>query len=488
MSVTRARGSRAADRSACAGFLGPLAAASLLALSALSLLLVIIAADRPSFLVRDSSASFFPAWMSGPLGGLWPQLHASPLALSYLVSGMLVAMFACYVVALRLGHRLRARWTVATIVALHVVFFLSPPLLGTDVFNYINYGRMAVVDHLNPYTATPLLEPHTDPSFALSNWHGLLTPYGPLFTQITEALVPLGIPVSFWALKLIDGLASLATLALVWRCAQRLGLRPASAVAFAGLNPIVLVWGLGGVHYDSVMMLFLVLAVYLLLSTRSSPDAGIADETACRSILRAEVGAGAALAVAIALKATAGILLPVFLLSGRWRRILAGMIPTAAVLLAAAFVSFGAHLPGLTTQSALINTRGLPDVLGYAVGFGGETHWMHTALDIALMAAVALCSAWVWRSRGLWITAAGTLVLVLVLTLSWSVPWYLAWLLPFAALSRTGRLRTAALVLSAYFLLSYMPAELALAGRVGFTPQNTTIGKEAGRAVAALGG
>jgi hypothetical protein len=258
-------------------------------------------------------------------------------------------------------------------------------------------------------------------------------------------------------------------------------------VALVGLNPLVLVYGLGADHYDSLMMLFLVLAVYLLLGARSSADAGVAQE-ANRSILHGEAGAGAALAVAIALKATAGILLPVFLLSGRWRRILAGMIPTGALLLAAAFLSFGSHLPGLTTQGALINTRGLPNTLGYALGFGGETHWMHTALDIALVAVVALCSAWVLRSREQWITAVGTLVLVLVLTLSWSVPWYIVWLLPFAALSRTGRLRSAALVLSAYFVLSYMPAENALAGHVGFTPQNTMIGKEAGRAVAALGG
>ena len=461
---------------------------SLLVLSALSLLLVIIAAERPSVLVRGSSARFFPSWLSGPLGGLLPELHASPSALSYLVSAMLVAMFVAYLVAVGLSDRLSARWTIAAILALHVVFFLSPPLSYTDVFNYINYGRMATVDHLNPYVVTPLLEPHSDPSFALSNWHGLLSPYGPLFTQLTEALAPTGIAVSFWALKLIEGLASLATLAVIWRCAKRLGLRPTTAVAFAGLNPVLLVWGLGAVHYDSLMMFFLTLAVYLLLRARPSPDARIEKADAGRSISRPAVGAGAALAVAIALKATAGILLPIFLLSGRWRRTLAGLIPAGAVLLAAAFLSFGEHLPGLTTQGNLINTRGIPDVVGYALGFGGETHWMHTALNVVLVGAVALCSAWAWRSPGQWITIAGTLLLVLVVTISWSVPWYALWLLPFAALSRAGWLRSAVLVLSAYFLLSYMPAEATLAGHVGFAPQSTTIGRAAGQSVAALGG
>ncbi len=46
-----------------------------------------------------------------------------------------------------------------------------------------------------------MLEPHSDPSFLLSNWHQLLSPYGPLFTLMTFAVVPLGVGGSFWALK-----------------------------------------------------------------------------------------------------------------------------------------------------------------------------------------------------------------------------------------------------------------------------------------------
>ena len=51
---------------------------------------------------------------------------------------------------------------------MHAIFFLAPPLALTDVFNYINYGRMEVVHHLNPYTTIPILEPHSDPSYYLS--------------------------------------------------------------------------------------------------------------------------------------------------------------------------------------------------------------------------------------------------------------------------------------------------------------------------------
>ena len=94
------------------------------------------------------------------------------------------------------------------------------------MFNYINYGRMEIVHHLNPYTTIPMLEPHSDPSYILSNWHELLSPYGPLFTLLTFAVVPLGVAGSFWALKAILALASLGTILLVWRCARLLGRDP----------------------------------------------------------------------------------------------------------------------------------------------------------------------------------------------------------------------------------------------------------------------
>src|SRR5438128_1221514 len=58
----------------------------------------------------------------------------------------------------------------------------------------------------------PILEPHGDPSYDLSNWHQLLSPYGPLFTLLTFAFVPLGVAASFWALKGLLALASLGTL------------------------------------------------------------------------------------------------------------------------------------------------------------------------------------------------------------------------------------------------------------------------------------
>src|SRR5205814_55495 len=79
---------------------------------------------------------------------------------------------------------------------------LGPPLPLTDVFNYELYGRMAALHGLNPYRALPVAAAN-DPAFALANWHHLSSPYGPLFTLLSEALVPFGAHGWLWAWKLI---------------------------------------------------------------------------------------------------------------------------------------------------------------------------------------------------------------------------------------------------------------------------------------------
>src|SRR6202011_5746870 len=171
----------------------------------------------------------------------------------------------------------------------------------TDVFNYINYGRMEVVHQLNPYTTIPILEPHSDPSYALSNWHQLLSPYGPLFTLLTFAVVPLGVAASFWALKAILTAASLAMILLVWRCARLLGRDPVVAIALVGLNPIVLVWGLGGDHNDALMMFLIVLGFYLLLRMRTEREPAAGGLRGwLRPLSPAGIGAGSAFVTAAA--------------------------------------------------------------------------------------------------------------------------------------------------------------------------------------------
>ncbi len=475
-------------------------AVALIVIVACSAFIVVMAANRPSILSATTHANFFPHWMAGPLGGLWPGLTRSSIALKYLFSGALVLMYACYLLALVYAPRLRsARWAIAAIVGVHAIFLLAPPLALTDIFNYINYGRMEVVHHLNPYTTIPILEPHNDPSYDLSNWHQLLSPYGPLFTLLTFVVVPLGVAVSFWVLKGLLGLASLATIFLVWKCARLLGRDPVAAIVLVGLNPIVLVWGLGGDHNDFLMVFLIVLGFYLLLRTRERADQpGSRDESATTAgdgrapakrrrsawllpLCAPEIGAGAAFVTAAAIKASGAVLIPVVLAGliktpKRLIQVAIGMLAAAAVAAAASLTAFGLHVPDLSTQSRLVTNVSIPNLLGLGLGQGGLTTSLHTVLNAVLVISVLLCCVQAWRRRSS-ITASGWASVALLVTLSWVLPWYVLWVLPMAALSSSRRLRMTALVLGVYFIIAWAPASGQLWNAIGFHPEKTSLGR-----------
>ncbi len=468
-----ALGGRAPERAASPRFgrarahaVPALGAGSLLGLVACSLATVTIAAQRPSFLVPVSRPGFLPGWMAGPLHGLWPGLTSSGTALAWLASGLMLAMFAFYAVAVWAAPRLRARWTVGCVLVTHLVFLLAPPLSYTDVFNYIDYGRMGVVHGLNPYAVLPTAEPHSDPAFALSNWHHLLSPYGPLFTLFSYVLVPLGVVGSFWVLKVLVGLASLAIVALVWRCAELLGRRPEAAVLLVAANPIGLVWGLGADHNDVLMMLLVMLAVYLGISrARAAPTPAFGP------------GSAFALVAAAFVKAPAGLLLPIFALAGQSRRrFIRFSLLAGAGFGTATIIAFGLHLPDLVTQGRLVTAIGIPNLIGLALGQGGETAALRAVFNAVVLLVLAGCSIWAWRRPDRWLTASAVALLVLVVSLSWAAPWYVVWILPFVALAGSRRLRIAVLVLTAYFIVAFMPSASLLASDLGFRPAATALG------------
>jgi Glycosyltransferase family 87 len=436
---------------------------ALLAFVAAAAFLVLVAANGPSSLSPPSHVAF-PGWMAGPLHGLLPGFSPGRMSLKIGFTAAVAGMYVCYLVALGCVSRLRIRWLIAAIVALHVILVLSPPLSLTDVFNYLNYGRMPAVHGLNPYVVIPAHEPATDPTFHLSNWHHLVSPYGPLFTLGMEALSPLGVPVSYWVLKLLTAAASLGTLTILWRCAPLAGRSPRAVLAFTGLNPLWLVWGLGGTHNDAFMMLALVAGAWLALTRR-------------------EVRGGLALAAAVAIKASGAAIVPVLVLAAqrRWRAAL-GVAAGGVVLGAATYAAFGAHLPNLGQQSRLVAGLSLPNLLGLALGYGGESAGLRTALNGALVAIVAGACVWAWRRRDPW-TAAGVVMLGLLLTLSWAMPWYILWLLPFAALATARWLRGAALVLGVYLLMAWMPLMPNLVHSLQFHPTRTPLGRENNRLI-----
>jgi hypothetical protein len=450
------------------------ASAALVVLVAGSAALVMLAASRSSFLTPTTQPEYFPNWMAGPLAGIWPRGAISDDALRGLVSGLLAAMYLAYLASVLLGGRIGVRPLITAIVLVHVVFVLSPPLQYTDVFNYINYGRMGVVHHLNPYVAAPILEPHTDPAFAISNWHYLVSPYGPLFTLLTYALVPLGVIGSFWALKILVALASLATLLLVWRCAELLGRDRVRAVAIVGLNPLVLMWELGADHTDMLMMPPLMLAVYLLLRARADGPAAAGWRG-----LRREHLAAAALVPAIAIKISAAVLAPVALAAApRRRAYLVGLAVVGAVMGLVSVVAFGVRLPGVGTQTSLVTDVGPANIIGWLIGQHGETDGLRTVLTLLSGVVVLGAAALALRRESDWLALAGIGLAAVWLTTSWFTPWYIVWILPFAALAARPRLWIALFAMGIYLLLAFGPEIASLMHTLHLDPYASALGQQ----------
>src|SRR5207245_64140 len=109
-----------------------------------------------------------------------------------------------------------------------------------------------------------------------------------------------------------------------------------------------------------------------------------------------EIGAGAAFVTAAAIKASGGLLIPVVLVGllrapRRLTQVVLGMAVAGVAIAIASLIAFGLHIPDLSTQSRLVTNVSVPNLLGLALGGGGETEALHQALGGALALAVLLC-------------------------------------------------------------------------------------------------
>jgi hypothetical protein len=232
------------------------------------------------------------------------------------------------------------------------------------------------------------------------------------------------------------------------------------------------------------MLLFIMLGFYLLLLARARAERGdgVAAPPSRQRLLRMpEMGAGAAFVVAAAIKASAGVLLPVVLVGlVRSRRALAsfllGALLAGAVVGVISLLAFGLHIPDLNTQSRLVTNESVPNLIGLAIGVGGENETIRAVMSGVLAASVLGCCWLAWRRRDA-VTASGWASVALLLTLSWVLPWYVIWALPLAALSGSRRLRSAVLVLGVYLIIAWSPASGLLWNAIGFHPERTPLGR-----------
>ncbi|HLY48356.1 MAG TPA: polyprenol phosphomannose-dependent alpha 1,6 mannosyltransferase MptB [Solirubrobacteraceae bacterium] len=396
-------------------------------------LLIAVAAAQTNVLLPESVRPV-PSWLAGPFG-------SSGLSLGS-VGAMVVlaAMFVAYVFAARSAGRLSARAVLMCIAGMHALVLLAPPLLSTDVFSYQFYGRMGAIYGANPYLAGP----HAlalDPLFPYigAKWSYTPTVYGPLFTALSYALAPLSIAASAVAYKAIAAFSSLAIIALVWNSAKLRGIDPVKAVALVGLNPLIVVYGVGGAHNDLLMMVGLMAGVYLILAHR-------------------ERSGSAMMVAASAIKLTAGLMLAFAVASGGGRRardrrrdVLIGAAAAGVLLIGLAFAWFGVGPLHLFATVQKVQSEGdwhsVPGLLGVELG-NTVGHISGIVLGSVFVVICGRLLLRVWQGRMDWIDAGAWTALALLLTASSLLPWYVVWLLPLAALATDRRLWKLTIMLS----------------------------------------
>ena len=398
----------------------------------------------------------------------------------------LLSYSGAFVGILLLARRISSRWAIALTVALQLIVFVGPVLISTDVFSYIAYARMGVVHAVNPYLHGPT-SIAADPVYRYvgKDWVKVATAYGPLYTLLSYPLALLGVTGALWGMKLEALLASAGTLALTWRCARMRGLDPKFALIVVGVNPLWVIYGLGGAHNDLIMTLFLMGAVALTLTSEqrhaaagdgAGGEVGRLAQTAGSGGLRSEIGrafrrgsrseiyAGAAVVGATLIKATGIVLLPFILLS---RRRLAPLIGAAAAALIGAliaYVVFGIHgvdiVSALNRDAAFVGTDSFPTEIAHLLGKPGVFPIDHDLLKAGLVLIVLHLMWRTWRGYD-WVSASAWTLLAIAVTSTWLLAWYTLWSLPLAAVSRDRRVLYATLAVQVLFVVHQIAPLLA---------------------------
>ncbi len=234
-------------------------------------------------------------------------------------------LLLCYLLALRvLPGRIGRRYLVGSTLLLGALCVLIPVVTSQDVFSYIIYARMAILYHLNPLSTSPQ-SIASDPLYAHLYWTNQPSAYGPMWTMITcilqwatDLFGTNNIAAMVLALRLLGLCSHLLSTLLVWSIAGRLQemrgvisqkMRMQATLAFAW-NPLLLFEACVNAHNDTVLLPFLLLAIWLFVrqARLSTPH-----------IYPTCVGAALLLAAATCIKVNLVLLFPAFLLY-LWRQ------------------------------------------------------------------------------------------------------------------------------------------------------------------------
>lgn len=413
----------------------------------------------------------FAALLALDLAALGPAPGAPGAGVSFLLV-LLLAFAALWWGLRRLSAEPDSRRAVpvagvlAVAVVLRLLALPLTPSLSDDVYRYLWDGRVAA-SGANPYLLTPddeSLAGLRDDLWRKTAHRDVATVYPPLALAMFAGAAVL--PEPLLAYKLALAAVDLAGCVLLLALARRRG-NGWAALAYVW-NPLLVVEGAGMGHIDVLGASLVIACVWLLSVGRKA-------------------AAGGAAALAVLAKLVPLAVLPLWWrhVRGRGQRMFA--VGAASLLLPAtvAVLPWTRGVPPGLVEYALRweyngplyeplwRLIGVPRLDLAASGivhlvrsiFGGEVEaapwstlysfaYPRFLARLVLLVAAAVLWLRLWRRRPEPVAAAFGALAVVLLTSPTFYPWYLIWILPWAALTGTR----AVLVLSATLPLAYLPA------------------------------
>jgi alpha-1,6-mannosyltransferase len=352
-------------------------------------------------------------------------------------------------------------------------FWLAPLLLSVPVFSRDTYSYLAqgalLRDGFDPYVVGPIENPNSLLDNVSPIWTTTTAPYGPAFIMVAKfvtMLVGNDVVAGTMLLRLcmLPGLAL-----LIWaapRVARHLGTSAPAALWICVLNPLVIIHLMGGVHNEMLMVGLMMAGIALTFQRRH--------------------GWGVCLiAVAVAVKATAGLALPFMVwvwahhLRDRRGFSSLGAFAAATAASTAIFVAVFAVLSwladvGLGWLTALagsvkiINWLTVPTATANLVNVFASLFLpvsFYAVLDVSriigiVLIAISLPVLW-WRFRHNdreALTGIAAAMVVVVLFVPAALPWYYTWPLAVVAALAQTRLAIATIAgFSTWIMIIWKP-------------------------------
>ena len=355
------------------------------------------------------------------------------------------------------------RSLIAGTLGVHLAAALALPLTSSDLYSNLAYGHLGWLG-FDAYAVGPGALPVGDPFRALvpSPWQGVPSAYGPLLDGFNRLVTLTGsVPVSMAVHKLISFSIVVVSVMVAARITSRFltGASRQRAFVLLALNP-VFVWEISGQsHNDGLMVLAILLGVYFLLLDRTWAALGALVIGALVKVATIPI-LGLLLCLELRRRPSHGIRMLVTLIGAG--AALWGLWPTVPATLAALATNTEVDPYRITNSIAwLIHTAA-----GYA---GSEMQavafrtW--SAITGLVLLLVGVRAALRTRTPEDLLREALGFLLVLLFLAPQFQPWYIAWILPLAMVSRERAVPGFVALVSILFVAQY-PITHRLVGSV----------------------